>query len=609
MFIQRITLTNFRCFEDAEFELGERVLIAAENGRGKSSILDALSLVLLGECRGVNGKGEGQRDQIRDGFEQATIEVAIEGFPTITRVLNRSTSARQNITPTQIQDRLGVSAGMIAAVLSGEQFFKMHHAESRAVLFKALDVRIDPKDVPDLEGVSAPMDLDEVDFQEKTAREARAAAKKALALHHVPDAPRVVNIDQAEVVKANEADVRQQLEDARARKETHVEARARASGVLAEVGRQIDSAKRHPNVDALRGRRDTFREQLEEAEERLKAAITELAAFEDDAREKPSDLQAEQARIQGLIDRVGEHKPSGGCVLDAAIPCLTKAEAFKGQVEKLRADVKRLAERIKKAEKAERRRGVLEQSKDGADQNVTYNRAMLTEVESKLQAAEAAAASLGGLEATRAEQLRIDNAAGDAIAAIEPEIERLSRLLEAVRAYRQGTSGREAAIAKRKQLEDEVARCERLCEALGPGGLRATALAKSLGEFETAVNAALEGTEFTVTFQAEPWQVFVNDRRFVQLSDGQKILVGLAVQNALATISGLEFIAIDGAESVVGQNREALTEVVMTTPVAQVVVAMAKPDAEEDPDLDGLQVLRLGRTRETSSGYVVGVSR
>jgi predicted ATP-binding protein involved in virulence len=64
MFIQRISVKNFRCFSDLDVALHESLnIIAARNGHGKTALLDALA-IMLGTY--IAAFPEGQGLSIRD---------------------------------------------------------------------------------------------------------------------------------------------------------------------------------------------------------------------------------------------------------------------------------------------------------------------------------------------------------------------------------------------------------------------------------------------------------------------------------------------------------------------------------------------------------------
>ncbi|WOG26268.1 AAA family ATPase [Endozoicomonas sp. 8E] len=67
MKIDKLCLTHFRCFEKAEFELGERMtLIIGDNAKGKTTILDALSVAMGGFLLGVPNSYVGETKKAFD---------------------------------------------------------------------------------------------------------------------------------------------------------------------------------------------------------------------------------------------------------------------------------------------------------------------------------------------------------------------------------------------------------------------------------------------------------------------------------------------------------------------------------------------------------------
>ena len=70
MQINKIHLKNFRNHLDTTIEFGANNLIVGPNGAGKSSVLDALSFVFTGLCRGTDKGGRGTTRLITIGYEK-----------------------------------------------------------------------------------------------------------------------------------------------------------------------------------------------------------------------------------------------------------------------------------------------------------------------------------------------------------------------------------------------------------------------------------------------------------------------------------------------------------------------------------------------------------
>lgn len=73
MFLNKISLKNFRCFEEIEIDLNkEYTVLVGVNGAGKSSVLDGISLALgsyIAGFDGISSNGIGQDDARLQMFE------------------------------------------------------------------------------------------------------------------------------------------------------------------------------------------------------------------------------------------------------------------------------------------------------------------------------------------------------------------------------------------------------------------------------------------------------------------------------------------------------------------------------------------------------------
>lgn len=589
MQIERITLTNFRNFEAADFALTEpRTLIAGPNGAGKSTILDAIAWVLTGECRGVDGRGVGQKNLIRTGAAAAQVTLVMDGL-TLTRSVDDS-GARASAKPDAILARLGVTKPMLQAVLNGAAFFDLDHAAAKALLFGLLDVKVEPSDVPDLK-LKAPIGLDDLRLRHDTVFAERAAAKKALASSVVPEPPKMADIQDGAVgdidaIKARRAEQRQAARDAMGAWNT-------AKATRAARQDELDAAdKALAQVGTLKARLESQRAMLADIE----AAGRAIAAPPPSTQALSTASMQQQVRdLESLIARVKNHTPTGGCVLNAAIPCQTPAVEFTNHVKGLDRQVKDLGKSIKAAALEADAVAAYQAAKAENARQVAYTQGQIDKAEAAIAAAETGAARRKNLvEQIAGLDQALPNLEAAANAAMKADADAERRLLAAT-TYQEALKGHDAAVAARARLEAEVERLDALVTLLGPKGVQSTVLARSLDVFQTSINDALEAFGFELTFQVDPWSVVVNGRPYELLSAGEKLMVGAAFQQALAMVSGLEFVAIDASEVVVGARRAALTQMVMTSPVGQILIAMAKPETESMTEFEGLQVIQPHR--------------
>ena len=74
MFIESLTLENFRCFDAGRFVFrGPRTVISGENGRGKTNLLESIFFLAAGK----SGRGAVEREIVRHGTEHFDIRSTI----------------------------------------------------------------------------------------------------------------------------------------------------------------------------------------------------------------------------------------------------------------------------------------------------------------------------------------------------------------------------------------------------------------------------------------------------------------------------------------------------------------------------------------------------
>lgn len=591
MKIDAIRLTNFRCFEDRVFHLGDRTFLAGVNGSGKSTVIDAISWGLRGICRGTDARGAGSKDLIRTGAAEATVQVDLADGDVITRTVGRNGSSGCSAKADAILARLGVTDAALEACIYGRAFFNLHHKDAKDLLLKVLDVRIPAAALPGVNlGGQDAADLDTLDLLYKGAFDNRAAAKKALAAVALPELPKVVPLGHDVGLLTGRANM------ARA---TERQAAANVASLTAELHGVVQARQKLApvNLDELAGKRGVHEKMLRDETQKSVAAAALIA----DLAAKAGLTQAELgARIQdrkNLILKVQAHDPERGCVLNALIPCQTDAKLFRAQVRDLKADVKALDADLKAGQDQARELAQAHQVKTDADRAVVYHQGQIAQVDQALAAADDTDAQIGLLDADKARlEAALVLARQDADLAVQASADLSDQALAAT-AYQTALQGRQAAEDKRTRLADDVDRLEALVTLLGPKGIRSKALQDALADFEGAINAGLGSFGFILAIQADPWEVTISRddgmswQRYDLLSDGEKLWTGVCFQQALAAVTGLGFLAVDATETVVGLNRAVLTRLIMLSPVDQIVIAMAKGEGETLPAIDGLTVI------------------
>lgn len=592
MRIDRIDLKDFRNFESLTLSFDQpRTLIVGPNGSGKSTIIDAIAWVLTGHCRGTDARGAGAKTLVRDGADRATVTLHLAGFPPITRTVGKDGGTQATVKPEVILAKLDTNDAAVTACLYSRAFFDFHHADAKDLLTRLLDVHVDAALVPEL-GLTDPIPVDALAQFYQDAFNRRGAAKKALAGLRVPDPPKVQALDAGPVADVDLDTLRETVKLTRQSWKALTTQAAQAKAVVDGLDGDLRRWEALAADTGIADRRKIHQDAIDAGTAKAQALLADQATIVG-ATESQVDLDRAKAQAQAVIDRIGSHDPAVGCVLDRAIPCLTDAKEFAGRGKAAAKMLKDLTVRIKAADQARRKALELEGQIREVNQGVQYAQNQVAKLDDQAQkAAQAAdqvaklAVDLGTAKAKR------DDLAAQA-ARLEAEVGKLETKLDQATQYQAATVGRADALATKARLEQEVTALDALVDKLGPKGVQVVALTQAIGEFEAAVNAALALAGFELTFGADPWGVRVNGRPYDLLSDGEKLTVGTAFQNALAAISGLDLVIVDATETTVGTLRQAVTTTLMMSPIGQALIAVAKPADDPVPDIDGLQVVRL----------------
>lgn len=594
--VTRIELKNFRNFSSLVLTPGRRLMLAGRNGKGKSTVVDALAWAITGQCRGVNAKGEGQQELIKLGEQEAEVVLDIDQVGQVRRRVARGSSASSNIPTEMILNQLGVSAAAVLVALYGRRFFAMDYKDAQRLLMGLLNVEVKAADLP---GIVLPKgrtgaNLDELEAFYQAAFADRAAAKKALAAIAVPMFTRSKKQDAMELPAVQAAAAAaDRAYTAKVGELATLEANLKTWAGLIERGAADDM------VATLKGNLTAHRDMLAEHEAAQLRAEAELAAPGGSGVDVHI-MQASIANMMGLAERVAGQAGTSGCVLARNIPCLTNPEAFKGHVDQLRSEAAAMQVAVDAALAGEKDRQAVQARLADAVRNVTYHQNQVTTLEAKLASHEEAVAGLATVQKDHAAAMKkLAKLKLDTQKALTDRDTKAAAAVE-LREYKAACLAADAALLRQSKAKDELQRLEKLVELLGPKGIRNQVLTDAVGAFEAMVNGGLEGFGFTLSIQVEPWAIFVATPgtngmavRYELLSEGQKLWTGAAFQLALAKQSGLQFCAVDSVEAVVDEDRALLADLIMDAPVDQVLVGIAKAEDEEAPEIDGLEVVRL----------------
>jgi hypothetical protein len=629
MKLAKIELKSFRSFVNLDLPLdAPRIFVAGLNNTGKSSVREAIKYVLTGRCQGLDGKGAGS-DVLVPHFHQAfepgerpkgegdratgvSASVTIDGLGAVERTWSPqgSTFRVQGWTGnTQSQqqallDKLETTPAFLDAVLDSAVYLNLHHADSKAMVLSLLNVQIKLGDADD-----APvMTLAEMDESYDQAFEDRKAAKTKLKGAFVPAKP-------ADAAHPLLADIDALL--IQRRKE------------LADLNRQVGETSGLRNgLDARLGllRRQLatkpapfgFQAEIESLEERqaiMEADVTEVAEekIEELSTVTRPAANVNAVSVETLRSRIGvlrAFQPPKGCIIDGKVSCSTHKLKFTNRAKDLEAEIESRGvdttePKSAPVASAPRQPNPITENRKALDdlkrQQAQYERDLATYKERETEL-EILTAELAGLPDTSDMET--------AVTAWQGKIAVGEQKRKDAAAYQQASQAHETGLQAQRALQAEVNRLEELCAVLGPSGVRVQALGSALQTFEEAVNLFTAPYNLTVKFQMEPWDVIVNDRPVRTYSESQRYRIGIAIQLAVAGLSGLRFAVIDQLDVLDSKKRDVMVKMLLKdAPVDQLIILATREAEQPLPVLPALPGLLVAYRLDLQDGRSVVVER
>lgn len=626
MKITSLELINFRSYARSTLTLGQLTFICGPNGVGKSTVVDAVSFGVLGKCRGLDGQNREIAELVRESQTQGLgVRVDVDGVGGVQRTTDGanvflkvadwvgSNKAQQGA----LLEYLGTTEEILAACLDSEAFLALHHADAKRLIMGVLNVRIPAAPLEPL-GIAGPLSLEELERHYKIAFDKRTGAKRSLDEAHVWPMPEGDEPPPLEDLTAEVQELREQERDLLLE---GAEDRGRLKALTTQLAALQDKLKTTNTTIRLYGDPDTDLDQIEEALRAHAAthepvfvfepatySADELATNETEAQEASTitiALADDRGRLRMISDSVGKieaHTPEKGCVIDSSIPCLTPAKEFTGKLKTIKSDIRKLekviAEHTGRAqwleaqaagrrdlEAIERTRERTE--RDAHDRAVKAWRDQKADLDRQRAACTARASSLQTAQGTvlehMAEIARVQTEMAnrgevrepEGLAALRARLTRGEGILQDVRAWFASRDRHQADVLRTADLRASVEALEQRCAALGPTGLIVDALEQARVGFEATVNRALAKWGYALALHIDPWTVRVNGRKSTQLSKSQRFRVGIALQLAIAEITGVWFVAIDQADMLDAAQREILQDVIDGWP-GQIIVCATK---------------------------------
>ena len=584
MRLTHLTLTAFRSFQKCALGTdAPRVVFAGVNGTGKTSCADAIRWVLTGACRGTDAKGAGAVTLIPEGTQAAEASVTIQGLGVVARKYAEGAGGFkvEGFTGTgqaqfqALYEHLGTTPAFMAAALDSSVFLDLTHVEAKALILSLLDVQIPIG--------SESVTLDELDRRYQRAFEDRRIAKKILAGVVLPAKPEgsfpAIPTIEAQLTK---------LRSERNGLDREVGSTIGQRVVLTQEISRLEAVLKTPLEPDVTEDLAAAKRRLAEAE-KPKPGLFAANQVTEATNRTSSDPVARMAILRPTVQQLQNYTPTNFCVFDSGIPCKTPAKAFRDRLSELTAELKALDPKPAKPAQA-----------PASDPLVALRREVM-ELENRLARRQAtleqAAQTEARLKAAKAELDALPNVAKQeqACAILVTRIDKGDVLLREARAHQAAVDAYQWSRADRTAKAAEVTRLEGLVEELGPNGVRVPALAAALGKFESATVRYLQPFGWTVQFRVDPWQVIVNGRPVETYSKSEQYRIGIALQLAIAQLSGLNFAIVDETDILDRENRTALTHLLLTAPVDQILILGTKEVQHPLPQLPGVLAYRLMR--------------
>src|SRR5690348_15612548 len=142
MKFERLHISGFLSHGETELSLSRLSVLRGLNGSGKSSVEQAIEMLLCGKSDSTDERGAGSRDLIRKGASKAVIEAEIaDGGETrhvrcsITEKSGRSgTAVKGNESCSDYLDYLSMNSAVLSALINGRRFVDMAPAKQKELL-------------------------------------------------------------------------------------------------------------------------------------------------------------------------------------------------------------------------------------------------------------------------------------------------------------------------------------------------------------------------------------------------------------------------------------------------------------------------------------------
>ena len=619
MKIKSLHIEGFSSHRDTQISFPQPISFFVGNlGTGKSSIKQALEVALTGSCEGYRRRNYDQKEMIHDLGKVQRFDISVEldlGTLKRGRTMDstylqwRSTNGTVQDTEEALFADLGTNADLLRVVFNTSDFFALEEKEQLLLILSVTGATVSDEKIRELftEAHGGAQALKLFDFPienigdmaaaYKFAYGERTLTKRELVNLLPPSEPEgdqpPLDVIKKQLAKLDEAesDLTAKIGELKGHQEGGREfMRAERTDLKSYMEKMVRPAQ-DPSEEEIQGLRKQFivAQEEREAEAEGKATL---------ARQNTLALAELTLRRQQLVQLEAF---DGNCVAaDFKCPATESKMklAIKAQetsIEELLGNIRDLEVEIlgfKFANQVEEIKKKIHQQDTVKEQNRRWVEE-LTAAEKKLAALdealekEPAKDETGSLEA----ELKITS----------DRIETGKGILEEAQGWIVRKKEIEKVAKQRAVLEQRKTYLEQLCKFFGPKGVKVSLIGEKLEEFEKSVNKYLRAFGFSLMIQAEPWTIAVseyetahanNSRSIRRLSRSERFRLGIALQIAIAKITGINMVVIDTSELLTPEVRATMVKMLAGAELDQALVFATLMIPEEQftpPSIDNVE--------------------
>jgi len=586
MKIEKITLQDFKCFEDLKIRFTKPVnLIFGENASGKTSIAQAIALALTGRVNGQNGGGSDRRPLVRHEAEDFAVSVALSqnGIPGRLEHydLTQYASTKESTDPEALFQGLKTNRETLGALLETTGFLNLHPDEKKRILFDLLpDLKVDGSNMArhlatwlkarpetlakfaiapeeDLLGMLAsPATLEEA--YDQAYEERRIARRELKTMGDPPRLPRGLTREQldAGIDKRREelASLHVAIGETKGLADGERRQIERELATIAQELARLETVLRDADPSELQARLDDLEKQRLVVGKEIQGLKEDYAALQ----RETGKLLARQEQEEK--NRAKAKTFTGHCPVFPEVICKTKAvtsritavvadqagidAAIEAQTVKTNNALRLLRE---KEESLNQLGGGIAAAKNALARLAEAQRKE-SELREKRRELEGVLAAVGEDKAAETERLK------ERIALLQGQLREETELLTALE-----------KAERIRALEVRACKLEVLTQAFSPKGIMSGLMqsaSSSLMSLANGLMGELTGNRYTLEIDFEEgFRIFLCDyeksaRTEVNLiSASERFRVGIVLQAVLSELAGLRFMVIDGIDVLDQTNR------------------------------------------------------